>query len=952
MADLLIGRSVQLNMLIRVLTCAKLINVTGALGIGKTFFVKQMYRSVTYAPKAFISLGTPGLISIEAEGVETYHIEPGMILDVLDMLDELGASSCESLLVLDGCESALEPCLAMVESALVRFPTMRIAATSQVPLHIPGEICFELPPLSLPPSTVSTLEELNQYEAGVLFTSTALEVNPTFMPNGWDVLTIAHICNLLRGIPLPIKIVAMQSSNIPVVEIASRLLESAYLNHNHGEGNSMTLDGSDRSKPYDESWPTLAVELLPDDYKELLIDTGICVGGATPDILETIDKVRSRNQIMTQLSYLTNISLISTTSKGGVYRYYITEPIRKQIPMLLSKRTDQIHLHNLHKRFIEWCIGYVTGAERGLISGHTQKYWLEKLDNEYLNIRQAIQYAVDSGYIEAACRIGAEIWRYYELRNKLQEGQQLLVQMIGANEFNLLEPALVSRIYDGLGMIYWRQGDYNSSTTYFESALNCISDSKHVTDGYRSRLFNHLGLALAFAGNSEEALKMYYMAADGSKQCGNHGEAALALANIGLVYAEQGHLDEARTILLEALGDEGIEGDIHAVAITWLHLGIVDLLDGRNIEARRRFYQAADNLMTVGDERSAAFAVAGYAVASITTRPREALILASVANTASINLGAPAPEYWHRKISEAISSVFTELEEVALTAWAEGQCMSLFSALDIMKSFESGEGTVVGKNPVYDSEKPQGIHIKLFGGFSIIGANGQIVVNGKPKKALAAIAANGGSIHAEKLIEILWPYADPKLARRRIRNVLLRLKQYSGSIVMRHDEEIKLNQTVEVDLIQFMNLARQSITALTNGSWGDHTHDDWNTAISTIQLYSGDLLPEYAYDEWVIDAQERTKRLYISLLSLLARKACEEGSPAATGWLETLIAADPYDDSSYILLAELHYNEGRDLAALDTIRRARSVAGNLEIPLSAKLLQLEERIRPKHPPRR
>lgn len=407
MADLLIGRSAQLDMLIKVLACAKLINITGALGIGKTFFAKQMYRSVTYAPKAFISLGTPGLISIEAEGVETYHIEPGMILDVLDMLDELGAGSCESLLVLDGCESALEPCLAMVESALVRFPTMRIVATSQVPLHIPGEICFELPPLSLPPSTVSTLQ-------------------------------------------------------------------------------------------------------------------------------------------------------------------------------------------------------------------------------------------------------------------------------------------------------------------------------------------------------------------------------------------------------------------------------------------------------------------------------------------------------------------------------------------------------------VYDSEKPQGIHIKLFGGFSLIGADGQIVVNGKPKKALAAIAANGGSIHADKLIEILWPYVDPKLARRRIRNVLLRLKQYSGSIVMRHDEEIKLNQTVEVDLIQFMNLARQSITALTNGSWGDHTHDNWNTAISTIQLYSGDLLPEYAYDEWVIDARERTKRLYISLLSLLARKACEEGSPAATGWLETLIAADPYDDSSYILLAELHYNEGRNLAALDTIRRARSVADNLEIPLSAKLLQLEERIRPKH----
>ncbi len=773
------------------------------------------------------------------------------------------------------------------------------------------------------------------------------EVNPKFAPDGWSISAIAQICHMLRGVPLPIKIAAMQSSDIPVAEIASRLLGSAYLNQDHGMDTDATLDESYSSKSHNRNWPALAVELLSDDYRELLAATGICAGGATPDILEIVDKTRSRDQIMAGLGYLTGISLVSAITKSGACRYYVVEPIRKQIPALFTDHASQTLLH---KGLIEWCVKYVTGAEKGLISGHTQKYWLEKLDSEYLNIFQATRYAMDDGDIETACQIGAEIWRYCELRNKLQQGQQLLVQMVDAKGFNLIEPGLASRVYDGLGMICWREGEYDLATTYFKNALERISQSHLPIDEQTSRLFNHLGLALAFAGNSEEALRMYYKAAEGGRKCDNHGEVALTLANIGLVYAEQGHLDKARTVLVEALGIEGIEGDIHATAITLLHLGIVDFLSGRHVEAKRRFYRAAENLIEVGDERSAAFAVAGYAVACIMAQPREALILASAANTSSINLGAPIPEYWRRKISEAMSSVFTELEEVALAAWTEGQSMSLLSAIKMMRQLGSGEGTVAGEGQPsgYADLKPQGVHIKLFGGLSIAGTDGQIAINGKPRKALAAIAASGGSIHAEKLIEILWPYADPELARRRLRNVLLRLRQCSGPIIVRHNNEIKLIQTVEVDAIQFMNLARKSIAALTNGSWGDGMYDDWSIAMTAVQIYSDNLLPEYAYDEWVIDAQERMKRLYILLLNALARRACDEDSPAATGWLETLIAADPYNDSSYMLLTELHYNEGRYLAALDTIARAKAAANELGVAPYARLLELEAKVRFQH----
>lgn len=958
MPDLLVGRSAQLETIIRILASTRLLTITGTMGIGKTFFAERLCSKIPYSVSAIISFGIPDQVAVKAEGAEAFYIKPSEVLDMLDMLDAPEVDFHKSLFVLDGCESQLEAVVAVAESALIRFPDMRIVATSQVPLHLPGEICFELPPLSLPSSTVPSPEELGRSEAGALFVSSAIEADPTLVLDGWTTSTIAQICHLLRGIPLPIKVAAAQTSNMPVSEIASRLIESAYLAQGGREDTGVMPAGLHSSKPDGSKWPVMAADLIPDHYRTLLAATGVCAGGATPDILGIIDDTCSRDRITNDLAYLASMSLVSASSAGGKYRYYLVEPLRQRLDALLpacpSKHAHRMHpesLNGLYGKFTKWCIEYVAGAEESLISGHAQQYWLERLDGERLNIYGAIRCALDSSDIEAACRIGAEIWRYWELRNKLEEGKQFLQQIVDAGSFEHVEPELKLRIYDGLGMIYWRRGDCDAATAYFNNALDCIGKNRRVPDRYQSRLFNHAGLALAFSGNSDQALEMFYMAADRSRQCNNHAEAALALANTGLVYAEHGRIDDARKVLLEALGTEGIEGDEHGLAITRLHLGIVDLLEEKHAKAREHFCRAAEKLVAVGDERSAAFAVSGYAVSYVTIGAKQALMLAGAADATSMYLGTPAPQYWRSRISEALSPAFANLEEAALEAWTEGQRMTLPSAVRIMRSLE-GKDSIAGVkardaaasppgiSETQHEERPQSAYIKLFGGFSLTAADGQVVINGKPKKALAALAACGGSIHVEQLMEILWPYADPQVAKQRLRNVLLRLRQCAGSIVTRYDEEIKLHQGVQADVLQFMDLARRSMATVVNGLASDE-----EAAVRAIRLYSGDLLPEYAYDDWAISARERMKRLYVTMLNMLARKACETGSPAATGWLEALIAADPYDDASYLLLAELHYNEGRYLAALDTIRRARSVATDLETAPSARLLRLEERIR-------
>ncbi len=936
MAGLLFGRSSQLEMMVKILACSRLVTITGPMGIGKSYFVRQLCSQLAYPAAAVASVEFPSGVMAEGCGAGIIYEHPDQLLEIL------GTGNGESLLILDACETALEESAALAEQAILRCPGTRVLTTSQIPLRIAGEICFELPPLTLPLPD-ATPEELLESEAGSMFVACAREVQPQLIVNRRSAAAMADICLTLQGMPQLIKMAAMMTSTTPVTSIPSRLSRQPASAAGETEGkqrvNELEYPTIDNSH-----WPALLDALLSTEQHKLLAAVGLFPGGATSNAIATLVPHRQRNDIIKDLGYLASIAMVNVSGREEARRYSLADPLRAYCSG--SSIDNGSFMEDLRCRLVQWGVSSTSGAEEGLVSGDTQKIWLERLDSEKANLHVAIRYAVAGGDCHRASTIAAELWRYWEIRNDLETGRAFLEQIRDSEGFAGIEPLLSLRIYDGLGMISWRQGDYEYSERCLRIALQQANQTAGNAERYIARLHNHLGLALAFSGKPADALVLFEMAAGEAGRYGNHTEAALALANAGLIHAENGNTIEARKVLESALGIEGAGGDVHAVAISWLHLGIVDVLDGQVAAARKRFYHAARELLELGDNRNAAFAVTGYAVACVDGEPRKALLLAGAANAASRHLGTPAPAYWRKKIADALRPAFVRLGNAALASWVEGQTIPLASAVPLMEEWVTGSDRRQAV-PVTSNYAPNRGHVaskskylQLFGGFRLSDDDGVVDVRGKSRTALAFIGASGGSVHTEQLVEALWPDTDPELSRRRLRNVLMRLRNYAGPVVVRDENRLVLHPSIECDVKKFTQLAHQCISAATHS-----TQRDITDGIAAVRVYRGDLLPELAYDEWVTGPRERAKRLYIRLLDLLAEEACRQGSPAATGWLEALIAADPYDEDTYMRLAQFLHSRGSTVAALETLERALVQARNLGVAPSAKLLELDAQLR-------
>jgi non-specific serine/threonine protein kinase len=84
------------------------------------------------------------------------------------------------LLVLDNCEHVLAGAADLVDQLLASCPELRVLATSREALHLPGEVVWSVPPLSLPEDDVNNPTAASRAEAVRLFVVRAKEVQPRF----------------------------------------------------------------------------------------------------------------------------------------------------------------------------------------------------------------------------------------------------------------------------------------------------------------------------------------------------------------------------------------------------------------------------------------------------------------------------------------------------------------------------------------------------------------------------------------------------------------------------------------------------------------------------------------------------------------------------------------------------------------------------------------------------
>ena len=148
--------------------------------------------------------------------------------------------------------------------------------------------------------------------------------------------------------------------------------------------------------------------------------------------------------------------------------------------------------------------------------------------------------------------------------------------------------------------------------------------------------------------------------------------------------------------------------------------------------------------------------------------------------------------------------------------------------------------------------------ITLLGGLGIeIDGADVTLPAGHPAQMVKVLALAGRPIPVDELIEILWPDTPTDVGRRRLRNVLARVRA-AGPLLDRSEGVLALVPTAVVDCQRFEQLARAAFTAAADLQLC--------AAEQALDVYAGELLPGDRFEEWSVAPRERMQRRAIRVL--------------------------------------------------------------------------------------
>ncbi|MFE9238722.1 BTAD domain-containing putative transcriptional regulator [Streptomyces sp. NPDC007007] len=322
-----------------------------------------------------------------------------------------------TLLVLDNCEHVADAAARLTELLLRTAPGLRILATGQEPLGLPGEAVFLVDPL--PPA-----------EAARLFVERAVASAPGFPrdPDGPEREAVAEICRRLDGIPLALELAATRVRVLGVRELAARL----------GDRFRVLTTGR-RGAPARQqtlramiawSWELLAEPervvlsrlAVHRDGCDLAAAEAVCAGGGV-----------AREDVLDLLGRLVDRSLVVVANGAGEPRYRLLESVAAYATEHLRATESLVAVRERHLRH------YLALAERAAphLRGAEQRRWLDRLDADSGNLRAALDEAVrraqDSpGAVDEAVRTATALAWWWLMRGRLTEARRSLHGVLAA----------------------------------------------------------------------------------------------------------------------------------------------------------------------------------------------------------------------------------------------------------------------------------------------------------------------------------------------------------------------------------------------------------------------------------------------------------------------------------------------------------------------------------------
>jgi non-specific serine/threonine protein kinase len=468
-----VGRVSEIAAVGDALATSRLVTLTGPGGIGKT-------RLALEVAEGLLDAYPDGVWLVELASVGDAALVPRSVAAVLGLEDLAGRPIGEvlatylarrtALLILDNCEHLIAACAELASALLRASPGLRVLATSRQSLRIDGETDWRVPPLTLPAEPVSEsarqLPGTRDAEAVQLFVERARAASPDFMLTDETYPAVAAICARLDGLPLAIELAAARVKELAVEQIAAALDASLHL-----------LTRGLRSAP--ERHQTLRAmidwgyQLLASDEQALLRRLSVFAGSCTLEAAEAVGALddgrapgtAGRPTIDVLAELVDSSHLVATRQRGGM-RYAMLETMREYATEKLREAGEDELTRRRHR---DWYLAWAetTGPQSW---GPRCVVACDRIEVELDNLRAAMDWSERQGEPGHGLRLGAGLWRFWDLRGHFGEGRARLgrlVERVGS----ALDGQTGARALFELGYLTFVQGDTDTAAAHWRRGL-------------------------------------------------------------------------------------------------------------------------------------------------------------------------------------------------------------------------------------------------------------------------------------------------------------------------------------------------------------------------------------------------------------------------------------------------------------------------------------------------
>ena len=424
-----VGRRQEVHDVRRLLSEARLVSVIGPGGVGKS---RLALRVASELQRAF----RDGIWLVELASVSDASLLPEAIAGAIrvpersnrDPVEALRTylSDRDALLVLDNCEQLRDACAAVLAATLPRAPEVRVLATSQDVLGLPGEAVYGLKPLAVP-ATREGLESAETAPAAALFADRAASALNGFCMTRENVDAVVDICRRLDGVPLAIELAAAHARLLSPAQILERLDDRFQLlaTRSHAvPARHQSLKAAMEwsydlcNKPERLAWNRLSV--FPATF-DLHAAEAVCAGEGLTNA-----------EVAEAVSELVNKSVLISEAHPWGMRYRLLESIREYGLHMLHESANQDQAVSeavLRSRHLNWYVAMADQFDRDWF-GPQQHGLLEKLQAELPNIRAALSFAAEqAAQSEQALMLAGNLGFFWRV-SAMREGQNWLIRLL------------------------------------------------------------------------------------------------------------------------------------------------------------------------------------------------------------------------------------------------------------------------------------------------------------------------------------------------------------------------------------------------------------------------------------------------------------------------------------------------------------------------------------------